>query len=203
MLQLDDGYAKYKFAQKATGGMPVWEKNVVLPVPATILGKNEQGYRFAVGYPSQEFCAIADPWQFASQALTPTMLSDCLVVVRTTTSSTGGAIISLVNVRKATPIFRESVVRKFEKLVAEWKVSRNQINSGTEMFMHPAYLKIIGMGPEVVPLILKEMEASLDHWFWALKAITEKDPVPPAHRGRLKLMATDWLRWAKNQGYQW
>jgi len=202
-MRLDDNYARYKYARGATGGISGWEKNAVLPMPATVLGKNEEGYRFAVGYPGQAFCTIANAWQFASQPLTPTTLSDCLVVVRTTTSSTGAAIISLANVRKATPIFRESVVSKFEKLVSEWKTTRNPINSGTEMFMHPAYQKIIGMGSEVIPLILREMEANLDHWFWALKAITGKDPVPPSHRGRLKLMTEDWLSWAKKQGYQW
>lgn len=134
--------------------------------------------------------------------MTPAMQSNYLVVIKSTTGSTD-AIFSLANVRKATPIFKEFVVKRFEKLAAEWKAARNQISSGTEMFLHPAYQKIIGMGPEVVPLILREMEANLDHWFWALKAITEKDPVPPAHRGRLKLMAKDWLNWARKQGYQW
>lgn len=202
-MQLDDSYARYKYAREATGGISVWEKNAVFPIPTTVLGKNDEGYRFAVEYPGQALCTIANAWQFASQPLTPAALSDFLVVVRTTTSSTGAAIISLANVRKATPIFREAVVSKFERLVAEWKTTRNQLNSGTEIFMHPTYQQIIGMGTEVVPLILREIETNIDDWFWALKAITGKDPVPPVHRGRLKLMASDWLDWAKKQGYQW
>lgn len=196
-MQLDNSYARDKFAREATGGISGWERKTDIPTLAT----DEQEIRIVAEYLRQDFFTIVDDCQFASKPSTPATLSNRLG--RTTLSSAGAAIISLVNVRKATPIFRESVVRKFENLVAEWKASRNQINSGTEMFMHPAYLKIIGMGPEAVPLILREMEASLDHWFWALKAITEKDPVPPAHRGRLKLMAEDWLSWAKKQGYQW
>ena len=43
---------------------------------------------------------------------------------------------------------------------SRWETTRNQTSSGIEMFTHPAYLKIIGMGSEVVPLILREMEAS-------------------------------------------
>ena len=202
-MQPDDNYARYKYAKEATGGISGWEKNAVLPMTATVVGMNEEGYRLTVGYPGQAFCTIANDWQYASQPLTPAALSNFLVVVRATKGSTGTAIISSANLRKATPIFREAVLSKFEQLVAEWKANRNQTNSGTEMFTHPAYQKIIGMGSEVVPLILKEMEANLDHWFWALKAISGKDPVPPAHRGRLKLMAEDWLRWAKKQGYQW
>jgi hypothetical protein len=202
-MRLDEGYAKYKFAREATGGIPQWEEAAYHSMPAVILGKNAGSYRFSAEYPGQEFCTIANAWQIASQPLTSAALSDCLIAVRTTTTGTGAAIFSFANVRKAAPIFRASVVSKFARLVDEWKATRNQINSGTEMFMHPAYQKIIGMGSDVVPLILREMEASLDHWFWALKAITGKDPVPPAHRGRLKLMAEDWLTWAKKQGYQW
>lgn len=108
-----------------------------------------------------------------------------------------------LRVRRAAPIFKDSIVTKFRALSAEWKSSRNLLSSGTEMFMHPAYQKIIGMGQDVVPLIFSELEKNIDHWFWALKAITEADPVPPAHRGRLGHMAADWLRWAKTQGYEW
>jgi len=200
-MQLDNSYARDKFAREATGGISGWKSKIDPPVLAAVINRNERGIRVAVEYPRQDFLTIVGDWQFAWQPSTPATLRDYLV--RTTTSSTGAAIISLVNVRKATPIFRESVVSKFETLMAEWKATRNQLNSGTEIFIHPAYQQIIGMGTEVVPLILREMEANIDDWFWALKAITGKDPVPPAHRGRLKLMASDWLGWAMKQGYQW
>lgn len=45
-----------------------------------------------------------------------------------------------------------------------------------EMAMHPAYQRIIGLGPEVAPLLLRELERQPDHWFWALKALTGADP---------------------------
>ena len=183
-MQLDS-YAKCKFTQETMSGTSRWGKSAVPSLPAAVFSDNEEDRMLTVRYPNQKIRAEDTAWQYR----TPAMLSNCLLVIRSTTSSTDAAIISLFNVRKATPIFREFVVNRFKKLVAEWKATRNQISSGTEMFLHPAYQKIIGMGPEVVPLILREMEANLDHWFWALKAIMEKDPVPPAHRGRLKLMA--------------
>ena len=40
-----------------------------------------------------------------------------------------------------------------------------------------SYQKIIGMGPAVVPLILSELQKEPDHWFWALEAITDENPV--------------------------
>lgn len=108
-----------------------------------------------------------------------------------------------LSIRRASPIFKDSIIAKFRALSTEWKSSRNLVTSSTEMFMHPAYQKIIGMGQTAVPLIFNELEKNIDHWFWALKAITEADPVPPNHRGRLGLMTKDWIFWAKAQGYEW
>jgi hypothetical protein len=67
--------------------------------------------------------------------------------------------------------------------------------------MHPAYQQIIGMGMEVVPLLLGELARELDHWFWALKAITGVDPVSPASRGKMREMAEAWFHWGRQQGY--
>jgi hypothetical protein len=69
--------------------------------------------------------------------------------------------------------------------------------------MHPAYQMIIGMGPEAVPLLLRELESNVDNWFWALRAITEEDPVPASARGDGEAMAKAWLDWGRDQGYHW
>jgi len=115
-------------------------------------------------------------------------------------------IVNLVRiVRRARPLIRESKVKKFRELVANWRETRNSLDSGIAIFTNTAYQQIIGMGEEVVPLILEELQAKPDYWFWALKAITgvSSDPGPKSHRGRLALMAQDWLDWAEHQGYQW
>ena len=62
-------------------------------------------------------------------------------------------------------------------------------------------VQIIGMGPAVVPLILEELQREPDHWFWALEAITQQDPVPPEARGDVGAMADAWIAWGKQQGY--
>lgn len=101
------------------------------------------------------------------------------------------------------PIFRPAALDKFRTLVSNWRATRNQFGSVLEMCSHPAYQRIIGMGQEAVPLILRELEQQVDHWFWALKAITGADPILEHHRGQLPLMAEDWLDWGKIQGYRW
>lgn len=101
------------------------------------------------------------------------------------------------------PITRETPAQKFQALTTTWRNETQAFSSVTQMAMHPAYQQIIGMGPIVIPLILRELQNKPDHWFWALKAITGVDPVKSSERGRVKQMATAWLRWAKEQGYSW
>ena len=99
--------------------------------------------------------------------------------------------------------------RQFEKADAivfysnnpAWKAERGPLSSITAMAMHPAYQRIIGLGPAAVPLLLRELEREPDHWFWALKSITGEDPVSPADRGKLRAMTQAWLNWAEGHGY--
>ena len=95
---------------------------------------------------------------------------------------------------------------KFQGLVDAWRQQRGAKSSITEAVLCPAYQSILGMGPDVVPFLLKQLRSegeNPDHWFWALKAITEADPVPNEDRGDLKRMARAWLEWELRQGYGW
>lgn len=89
---------------------------------------------------------------------------------------------------------------RFDALAAEWERATRFMSSIQQMSMHPAYQRIIGMGPVAVPLILRRMSGTPGHWFWALEAITDASPVEPAHQGRVDLMTQDWLRWASVKG---
>jgi hypothetical protein len=97
----------------------------------------------------------------------------------------------------------ESIEQKFQRLAAVWRAETGHLSSTTQMFNHPAYREIIGMGEEVVPSLLRDLEKEPDHWFAALKAITGAQPVPSEDRGRIDKMAEAWLRWAKDHGYRW
>lgn len=56
------------------------------------------------------------------------------------------------------------------------------------MISHPAYRGVIALGQPVVPLLLRELEPEPVHWFEALKAITDEDPVPREHLGNIAAM---------------
>jgi hypothetical protein len=66
----------------------------------------------------------------------------------------------------------------------------------TKFLLHPAYQRIIGLGPSALPCIFREMRRSPDYWFWALRSMTGEDPVPAEHAGNLVAMSQDWLQWA-------
>ena len=87
----------------------------------------------------------------------------------------------------------------FLALAARWRKETAVFSSVTRMSMHPAYQRIIGMGPRVLPLIVRELRRERDHWFWALTAITGEDPVPPDDAGDIDKMTEAWLRLAEQR----
>lgn len=101
------------------------------------------------------------------------------------------------------PLTRETIFERFECLVREWRADTQLISSTTSMILHKAYQEIIGLGPVVIPLLLRELQNKPDYWFAALKALTGVDPVAASDRGRLAAMTSAWLEWGRDQGYTW
>jgi hypothetical protein len=85
-------------------------------------------------------------------------------------------------------------------LARRWREETATLSSMSEMAMHPAYQQIIGLGPGVLSVMLLDLKETSDHWFWALKAITGVDPVPPELRGRVREMVSCWLHWGRDEG---
>src|SRR5436309_2299434 len=103
---------------------------------------------------------------------------------------------------KPTPaILTEPLEEQFRRLAAAWKKDTAYLSSMEDAERHPAYQDIIRLGPEVVPLLLRDLAANHSHWFGALEAITGARPVPLADAGKIAKMADVWLRWAKDNGY--
>lgn len=90
---------------------------------------------------------------------------------------------------------------RFQMLKNEWASETSHLSSITNMVIHPAYQKIIGMGEIAVPLILNEMKVKPGHWFWALKSITGENPVMPEYKGKISKMTECWLDWGREKGY--
>ena len=78
---------------------------------------------------------------------------------------------------------------KFQRLSREWRAGRPRGVDVAQMVEHPAYQQIIDMGAPAIPLILRELDREVDHWFSALHALTGADPVSESGRGNLSAMA--------------
>jgi hypothetical protein len=94
---------------------------------------------------------------------------------------------------------------QFAQLLMEWHKERGITSSITKMATCPSYQKIIGMGERAIRLILRQMENEGDEpdmWFWALRVLTDADPVPEDARGNVARMSQAWLNWARGR-YVW
>ena len=96
-----------------------------------------------------------------------------------------------------------SLEATFAELAQTWREEHKFMSSITDMVLLSSYQRIIGLGPDVVPLLLGELDRRPDHWFWALQAITGEDPVPFRSRGNLGEMSAAWITWGRQRGYQW
>lgn len=97
----------------------------------------------------------------------------------------------------------DAIKQTFDSLVAEWKATRGPHSRLDKLVLNQAYQRIIGLGPPAIPLLLREMHKQPSHWDWALKAITGTDPVPREAWGDLEKIASAWLKWGKENGFEW
>lgn len=91
---------------------------------------------------------------------------------------------------------------QFQELSRDWKAKRGASSSLADMSMLEPYQKIIGMGPDAVPLILAQLRAEgsePDQWFWALRILTGINPVKLEDQGDFRAMARAWIDWGSEQ----
>lgn len=112
----------------------------------------------------------------------------------------------LLSGQQSNSITQEKLKNRFTELISQWHVECGSTSSISKVISCPAYLKIIAIGPDVLPLIFHQLESEGDEpdiWFWALQLLTDNNPVPIDAQGDLKLMSKIWLEWAHDSGYAW
>ena len=126
------------------------------------------------------------------------------VPLRTSTTrhpaAAGGTAHALSKPRPVAPP-EEGLASRFRELAERWREDTQFQSSATALFMHPDYQEIIGMGHQALPLILQDLAATRSNWFWALRAITGENPVPPEERGQIGKMTERWLAWGHAHEY--
>ena len=106
---------------------------------------------------------------------------------------------SMVDYRSAASRLEPTMRERFQQLSREWKRATRYFSSSSHLVAHPAYLRIIALGPDVVPLILRNLEHEPAHWFPALVALTNVDPVAEDDWGNVEAMARTWVEWGRTQ----
>jgi len=95
----------------------------------------------------------------------------------------------------------ENIEARFQRLAETWVAAVAHHSSTSIQNSHPAYLEIIGMGHQVVPLLLRDLRLTGRPWFAALKAITCAEPVALEDRGNTHKVKEAWLQWGREHGY--
>lgn len=103
-------------------------------------------------------------------------------------------------VKAAAHIDPEGLKRQFTALAEQWHDETGHMSSAISFTQHPAYLRIIGMGPAVVPFILEDLQRTRAHWFTALRLITGANPIRPEDKGNVQRLADAWIAWGRERG---
>lgn len=81
----------------------------------------------------------------------------------------------------------------------QWQRDTRFTSSVSDIVMHPAYQRIIGLGPRVLPLIFTELSKAPGHWFWALRSIVGTDVAKDTRT--IEDATGEWLAWAREHNY--
>jgi len=90
---------------------------------------------------------------------------------------------------------------EFQHLVSQWQRATAAFPLLVDKLTHPSYMRIIGQGPAVVPLLIAELIRKPAHWGLALYAITGANPVRDEDAGDVDRIAAAWIAWGRENGY--
>lgn len=193
------------------GSLALETRNLFPPIPPNSLSVFEDWFGDEDGY---EILEETDPLDRGFElATTPRSLStkvgrskqdleSWMISLPARFANSGGVVVlkrpSRVETSESGPA--STVRSKFLELADEWRNSTKFVSSITQQITHPAYLKIIGLGPDVLPILVRELQTHGDFWFPALEAVAQLDPVLPKNRGNYVAMKNDWMEWATSKG---
>jgi hypothetical protein len=87
----------------------------------------------------------------------------------------------------------------FEELAQVWAAETAHFSSPIKLMQHPAYRQIVGLGPAVLPLLLRDLAETHRFWFAALNAITGENPIPDEAAGDVARMTDAWIAWGRER----
>lgn len=93
-----------------------------------------------------------------------------------------------------------TIEQRFLREAEKWDRETAYLSSTPKMILHDSYQKIMAMGPDVIPYLLRDLQRNRRSWFWALRHLTNVNPVRPEDQGNLDKMIATWMAWGKREG---
>ena len=87
----------------------------------------------------------------------------------------------------------------FQLLVSEWDDATAFKSNPMEIIGHPAFRRIVALGKDAVPFVLRELKKKPSFLVFALDEITDENPFPPTAKRNVTEMTKVWLAWAKKR----
>ena len=109
----------------------------------------------------------------------------------------GRALTSSANARAVE--ISDELEERFLLLANRWQAETGSLSSVTKRVMHPSYQAIVGMGQDIVPILLRDLQMTGRDWFWALSAITQENPIARDDAGRVDKMTSAWVAWGRRR----
>ena len=101
----------------------------------------------------------------------------------------------------------ETVEQRFQRLKDEWDAATAHHSNPSIIMGHAAMRAIVAMGMEVVPVILRDLQAGRGRsdLTWALREITGENIAPPKIEGgfvkwNMPEQVKAWLQWGQRKG---
>jgi hypothetical protein len=99
----------------------------------------------------------------------------------------------------------EDVEQRYRRLEAQWRADTQVLSDPGKIMGHPAMREIIAMGDDVVPIILRDLQAGPSLMVWALPEITGGNLAPPKveagfRKWDIPAAVEAWLQWGRKKG---
>jgi hypothetical protein len=109
---------------------------------------------------------------------------------------TAATLSAWIQFRRSVSQKSEPIEDRFSRLAQQWKSHIGGISDPQEIRQLPGFAELVRLGPDAIPLILRELEFDSSYWFEVLAEIAGEDPTPAEQAGDVDAMIRAWKDWA-------
>lgn len=91
------------------------------------------------------------------------------------------------------------LIDRFRRLYSQWLDDIAHMSSVREMMTGEGFEQMVAMGPDVLPLVLRELQAKPTFLFLVAQRITGHNPVTPDCVGDVQKIVACWVNWLQQE----